>query len=210
MTLRLVLADDHPVVLKGLETLLGTQPDLDILALCTDGLEAVEAAKEHRPDVLIMDASMPGCNGLEAFVRIRDAGFDVPTVILTASLDDDTLVEFVKSAVGGIVLKEAAPSDLVEAIRTVADGGRWVGPELTARVLQVTDDRTDEDGEGLTPREKEVVLHVAAGNSNRRVASQLGIAESTVKLHLHSAFKKLDVSNRTQLSLVVRERGWSD
>ena len=207
MTLRLVIADDHSVVLDGLGALLSLEPGLEVSALCRDGLEAMEAVDLHRPDVLVMDATMPHCGGLEAHELLWDRGVRVPTVVLSATLDDETLLRCLRLSVDGIVLKESAASVLIDAVRAVARGERWIPPELTARAVELMA-REEPDEGSLTPREKEVVVQVAAGKSNKRVAADLGIAQSTVKLHLHNAFTKLGVDNRVQLSLVARERGW--
>jgi DNA-binding NarL/FixJ family response regulator len=208
MMLRLVLADDHWVVLQGMRAFLALQPGMEVCALCADGLEAVEAVEQHRPDVLVMDIAMPRCTGMEAHERLRELGVRVPTILLTATLSDDTLLRCLEARVDGIVLKESAAEVLVEAIHAVARGERWVPPALTARALELMA-RPEPDAEArLTPREQAVAERVAAGASNRRVASDLGIAESTVKLHLHSAFTKLGVTNRTQLSLLARDRKW--
>jgi DNA-binding NarL/FixJ family response regulator len=209
VTLRIVIADDHSVVLHGLKAVLALEPDLDVAAVCTDGLEAMEAVEVHRPDVLVMDATMPNCGGIEAHERLRARGVRIPTVILAASLTDDAVLRCVTAKVEGIVLKEAAASVLVDAIRAVSGGERWIAPELSARALDLLTVREEvEAQDALTPRERDVVLQVAAGKSNKRVAAELGIAGSTVKLHLHSAFAKLGVSNRVQLSLLARDRGW--
>lgn len=208
MTLRLVIADDHTVVLDGLKALIALEPDLEISAVCTNGDEAVEAVNDHRPDVLVIDASMPHRGGLEAHQLLREEGVHVPTIILSASLDDERVLRCLQSGVEGIVLKESAASVLIDAVRAVAGGGRWVPPELAARAAEVMARPSSDDDGGLTPREMEVVVEVANGKPNKRVALTLDISESTVKLHLHSAFSKLQVANRTQLSLLARERGW--
>lgn len=208
MTIRIVLADDHRVVLHGLEALLALEPALEVCALCTDGVEATEAVIEHHPDVLVMDSTMPHCTGIEAHRRLRERGVRVPTLILAATLSDETLLECLRTSVEGILLKESAASVLVDAIRAVACGDGWIPPALAARVLKLAGREEERAQHGLTPREKDVVLLVAAGKSNKRIANDLGIAESTVKLHLHSAFTKLDVANRVELSLAARERGW--
>lgn len=208
MTLRLVLADDHSVVLQGMRAFLALESGMEVCAVCTDGVEAVEAVAQHEPDVLIMDVTMPRCGGIEAHEQLRAAGVTVPTVLLTATLSDDMLVRCIRASVEGIVLKESAAEVLVDAIHAVARGERWVPPALTARALDLMARPEPEPGAELTPRELDVAKLVAAGASNKRVATELGIAESTVKLHLHSAFAKLGVRNRTQLSLTARERGW--
>ncbi len=208
MTLRLVVADDHSVVLAGLRALLALESDMEVAAVCTNGLEAIEAVETHDPDVLLLDATMPECTGLEAHRRLRDRGIKVPTIVLSATLSDEDVLACLQSSVDGIVLKESAASALIDAVRAVARGERWIPPELTARAVELMGQEEDDDEDPLTPREREVVERVAAGGSNKRVAAELGIAESTVKLHLHSAFTKLGVRNRVQLSLLARERGW--
>lgn len=207
MSLRLVLADDHTVVLEGLHALLSLEEDMEVVALCTDGVEAVEAVQEHRPDVLVMDATMPRFSGVDALERLREDGEEVPVIILSATLDDSMLLRCVELGVEGLVLKESAAAGLVSAIRKVAAGERAIPPLLSQRVLDLL---APENGEEpvLTPREREIVVKVAEGSSNKRAAFELGIAEGTVKLHLHNAFKKLGVANRVQLSLLARERGW--
>lgn len=207
MTLRLVIADDHSVVLDGLKALLSLEPGLEVTALCRDGLESMEAVDLHCPDVLVMDATMPHCGGIEAHETLRDRGVQIPTVILSATLDDESILRCLKASVDGIVLKESAATVLIDAVRTVARGERWIPPELAARAAELMAREEPADG-SLTPREKEIVLQVAAGKANKRVAADLGIAQSTVKLHLHSAFTKLGVGNRVQLSLLAREKGW--
>lgn len=208
MTLRLVLADDHSVVLQGMRAFLVLESGMEVCAVCTDGEEAMEAVAQHEPDVLVMDITMPRCGGIEAHERLRSAGVTVPTVLLTATLSDETLVQCIRASVEGVVLKESAAEVLVEAIHAVARGERWVPPALTARALDLMARPKQDPETDLTPREMDVARLVAAGVSNKRVALDLGIAESTVKLHLHNAFAKLEVRNRTQLSLTARERGW--
>ena len=210
MTIRLVIADDHTVVIQGLEALLALEPDVEVLATCRDGEEAIQAAAEHHPDVLVMDVSMPRCGGLDASRRMREQGLVIPTVILSATLDDATLLRCVEVEVEGMVLKESAASVLVDAIRSVARGERWIPHALSARALDLMARRLFPPGAiSLTAREKDIAVLVATGKSNKRIAGELGIAESTVKLHLHRAFRKVGVANRVQLSNVARQQRWS-
>jgi DNA-binding NarL/FixJ family response regulator len=208
MTIRLVVADDHTMVLQGLEALLELEPDLEVVATCTDGHEVVEAAALHQPDIVVLDAVMPGSGGLEAHLRMQQEGMDPSTVVLSATVDDETLRRCLESSVAAIVLKDSAAADLVGAIRTVHRGGRWIPQTLKDRALDLMARRGKDSRKKLTPREREVVLLVAKGESNKGVATKLGISRSTVKQHLHNVFRKLDVANRTQLSLLAREWDW--
>ncbi|HUF50767.1 MAG TPA: response regulator transcription factor [Longimicrobiales bacterium] len=132
MTLRLVLADDHSVVLQGMRAFLALESGMEVCAVCTDGVEAMEAVAQHRPDVLVLDVTMPRCGGIEAHEQLRAAGVTVPTVLLTATLSDDMLMRCIRASVDGIVLKESAAEVMVDAIHAVARGERWVPPALTA------------------------------------------------------------------------------
>ena len=208
MKIRVVLADDHSIVLEGLGALLGTQPDLEVVETCTDGDEAVSAVERLRPDILVVDQSMPGCTGVEVLARLRAMGSPCRGVLLTASLNDLVLMESIREGAWGIVLKESAGAQLLEAIREVHAGRQKFPSEVVARALRLV------HGEGsaadpfdvLTGREKDVVAQLAQGLSNKRIAAVLGITEGTVKLHLHSIFRKLGVSNRLQVSLLARQR----
>jgi DNA-binding NarL/FixJ family response regulator len=206
VSVRLVLADDHWVVLQGLRALLDLEDDLEVVATCVDGIEAEEAVAEHDPDVLITDATMPRQGGVETLEKLRADGSATRILILTASLDDDMLSRCVQAEVDGIVLKESAATALLDAVRTVGRGERWLSPTLANRVLQLGS--SEDPGGGLTAREMEVARLVAEGRSNKKAAFELGISESTLKLHLHRVFNKLGVRNRVQLSILARERGW--
>lgn len=205
--LRLVLADDHGVVLEGLRALLDTEPGMEVVALCRDGHEAVDAVEQHAPDVLIMDASMPDCDGVDAAARIKEMDSPVPIIILSATLDDGTLLRCLELGLEGLMLKESAAKTLTEAIRAVAGGERWIPAKLSERGLDLLTREREGNGAELTPRELEVVEKVVTGRSNRRAAKELGITEGTVKLHLHHVFRKLEVSSRMELAVVARERG---
>jgi len=211
LAIRVVVADDHSVVLQGVRSLLSIEPDLEIVALCTDGVEAMEAVEECNPDVLVMDVTMPRLGGLDAHEALREQGRIVPTLLFTAILTDELLLRCMRSSLEGVVLKESAAELLVDAIRSVAGGERWFSSQLLTRAVALMAEDALLEGAvaGLTGREAEVARLVASGMSNKKVASDLGIAESTVKLHLHNVFTKLGVTNRTQLSVVVRERGLS-
>ncbi len=210
MSIRIVLVDDHTVVLEGLRALLSTEPDLVVVELCNDGVEALQAVERHRPDVLVADAVMPGMSGVDLVHTLAERGLGIPVVILSASLDDQSLMQLLRMGVTGIVLKESASTELIDAIRLVHAGARSIPHALSERALDLFSKPLPDGGplEGLTAREREVARAVISGLSNKRVSKQVGIAEGTVKIHLHNVFKKLGVSSRVQLLLVAQAQGW--
>lgn len=210
MSVRLVLADDHPLVLDGLEQLFRLEPDLEIVARCRDGHETLKAVREHRPDVLILDIKMPGRDGLSVLRAIRDEGLATETVLLTAALDDDQLVDAVGLGVRGVVLKESAPRAIISAIREVRAGGSYLEGRAVSRALQklVRREVTVRDAQrALTPRELEIVRMAASGARNRDIAERLSITEGTVKIHFHNIYEKLEIDSRVGLALWARDQG---
>lgn len=210
MPISLVIADDHPLVLGGLEALLATQPDLSVVARCADGETALEAVDKHRPDVLVLDLRMPGMSGLDVLRQLKDRGLPTRTVVLTAAIDEDEAVEVLRLGVRGVVLKEMAPQLLVQCIRRVHEGGLWIERTSMARALERVLRREDAERAAaavLTPREVDVVRCVAQGLRNKEIARRLGINEGTAKLHLHRIYEKLGIDGRVALVLYARERG---
>lgn len=208
MKIRVILADDHTIVLEGLRALLSTQADLDVVEVCTDGDEAFGAVQRMRPDVLVIDQSMPGCTGVEVLARLKAAGVPCRSVLLTATLNDRVLMECIREGALGIVLKESAGEQLIKAIREAHLGRQHFPPEVMGRVLALLQGKAEASDPfaRLTDRERDVITELAKGHSNKRIAGALGITDGTVKMHLHSIFKKLGVSNRLQLTLLARER----
>jgi DNA-binding NarL/FixJ family response regulator len=210
MPIRVVLADDHPLILDGMETLLRPEGGFEVCARCGDGAAALEAVRAYRPDVLVLDIRMPRMDGLEVLRRLRAEGADVRVVILTAAVDDDQVIEAVRLGVRGVVLKEEAPSALVRCLRTVHAGGRWIEQESLARAMDTLLRReagSREAASRLTPREIEVVRMVARGLRNREIAEKHFVSEGTVKVHLHNIYEKLGVTSRLALGMYARERG---
>jgi two-component system nitrate/nitrite response regulator NarL len=210
MSITLVLADDHPIVLDGLEQLFRLEPDFRVVARCRDGEETLRALRDHRPDVVVLDVRMPRRDGLEVLREIR--GWDLPTrvVLLTAALDEDRLVEALRLGAGGVVLKEMAPNLLVEAVREVHAGGRWLDQRSMSLALGGLFDKEGaarEPAQALTPRELEIVRMVCRGLRNRAIAEQLCISEGTVKIHLHNIYQKTGVDGRLELTLYAQGRG---
>lgn len=210
MRARLVLADDHPLVLDGLEQLFRVEPDFEVVARCRDGEEALRVMRAERPDLLILDIRMPRRNGLAVARAIRDEGLPTRVVLLTAELDDGQLVEAVRLGVPGVVLKETAPRLLVKAVREVQAGGQWLEPGVVGRALRGMVRREDgvrEAERALTPREIEIVRLAGNGLRNREISARLGISEGTVKIHFHNIYQKLLVTGRLELALYARDKG---
>jgi DNA-binding NarL/FixJ family response regulator len=209
-SIRLVVADDHPIVLEGLEQLFRLEDDLRVVARCRDGEEALRALRLHRPDILVLDIRMPRGDGLEVLRRIHDEQLSARVVLLTASLEEEQLVEALHLGVGGVVLKEMAPRLLVEAIREVHRGGRWLDQSSVHRALGKllrSDADRREVAQQLTPREMDIVRWVSRGLRNRAIASELSITEGTVKIHLHNIYQKLEVNGRLELALYAQGKG---
>jgi RNA polymerase sigma factor (sigma-70 family) len=207
MTIRLVLADDHPLVLDGLLRLFEGEPDVTVVARCGDGEAALRAAREHRPDILVLDLRMPRLDGMGLLRRLAREGLGVRIVLLTAELGEDELLEAVRLGARGVVLKEMAPDLLVRCVRTVHAGGRWLEKEVAGRALErlVAREATRPKLEELTPREVELVRLANAGLRNKEIAARLGLTEGTVKVHLHRVYEKLGVASRVELLNRARE-----
>lgn len=206
--IRLLLADDHPIVLDGLEQLFRFEEDCTVVGRCRDGVETLRRLHELRPDVLVLDVRMPRSDGLEVLRAIAAGVSPTRVVLLTAAIDDDELLAAIRTGAQGVVLKEAAPERLIEAVRTVAAGGTWLEPGLVSRALgRAAAAAAAEEDKPLTPREREIVSSVARGLRNREIAEQLHIAEGTVKIHLHHIYDKLRVKGRVELVLLAQERG---
>jgi DNA-binding NarL/FixJ family response regulator len=210
MPIRLVLADDHPLVLAGLENLFRLEQDFQVLASCGDGEQALRAVRELRPDILVLDLRMPGKDGLAVLRALWEEKLPTRVVVLTAALDEDDVVEAVRLGARGMVLKEMAPRLLVDCVRKVHAGEEWLEKHSVTRALEKTLKREAgrrEVSAVLTPREVELVRLVASGLPNKLIAKQLFISEGTVKVHLHSIYEKLHVSGRMALMLYAQEKG---
>ena len=207
MSIRIALADDHPIVLDGLELLFGMEQDFEIVARCINGEEAIEAVREHRPDVLVVDLRMPVRDGLAVMRELAREESTAKIVVLTAALDEDEVLEAIRLGARGVVLKEMAPRLLIQCVRAVAAGARWVDRELLGRAADRAALRPAATTDSLTPRELDVVRLVARGLRNKEIAEQLEITPGTVKIHLHSIYEKLQIGGRAELSLLARENG---
>ncbi len=204
---RLVVADDHPVVLQGVSWLLEREDDLEVVARCTSGDATLDAVRAHRPDILVLDLDMPKVSGMEVLRQAAQDGVRLRVVLLTADLREDDLLEAVRLGVRGVILKDMAPEMLVRCIRTVHAGGQWLEQHLAGWTLDrllAREAARQQVTRTLTQREIELVRLVADGLRNKEVAHRLGITEGTVKIHLHRIYDKLQVSSRIELANYAR------
>jgi DNA-binding NarL/FixJ family response regulator len=207
MSVRLILVDDHPIVLGGLQQLLQRQPDFAVLAACPDADTAMQAIQLELPDVLVLDLRMPGTNGLQFLRRLSDAGITCRTVLLTAAIEDAEVTEAVRLGVAGLVMKDSTPDTLIDCVRRVHAGGQWLDHEIVNRAFKSTLERESAERDStLTPREIEIVRMVAEGLRNRAIAERLSISEGTVKVHLHNIYEKLGVDGRLELTLCAQQK----
>jgi DNA-binding NarL/FixJ family response regulator len=208
--IRLVLADDHPIVLDGLEQLFAMEGDLEVVARANSAEGALRALEEFRPDVLVLDLAMPDHDGLWVMHQAAAARLPTRIVLLTAHLDENKLLEAVKLNVAGVVLKEMAPRLLVECVRKVHAGEKWLEKQSVARAMDRMVRRDTELhrlSKLLTPREMEILRLAAEGLRNREISERLSITEGTVKIHIHNIYDKLGVSGRPQLILYATREG---
>jgi len=206
-TIRLLVADDHPVVRDGLVAVLSTQPDFDVVGEASNGLQAVEQAAALRPDVILLDLEMPEINGVEAIRRIR-AIYPAQVLVFTAFDTDELIVGAVQAGAQGYLLKGAPRNEIFNAIRVVSQGGSLLQPIVASRLLQHMNRREDErDIQSLTEREAEVLQLLAQGKPNKEIAAVLVISERTVKFHISSILGKLGAGNRTEAVTIAAQRG---
>lgn len=206
--IRLVIADDHPLVLDGLTQLFASESDVEVVQRCTNGEEALAAARARRPDVLVLDIRMPLLSGLEVLRILTAEKHAARVVLLTAQMSDTEVLNAVRTGVAGIVLKETAPRVLLQCVRAVAAGERWLDSAMIRSAVETTVRRDAAFAKAtkvLTRRELDIVRMVATGARNREIGEKLGISEGTVKMHLHTIYEKLAIGGRVELSNYARE-----
>jgi DNA-binding NarL/FixJ family response regulator len=209
--IRVLIADDHEVVRIGLAALLDGQSGLSVVAQARSGDEAVRLARRHHPDVVVMDIRMPHGSGIDACRTITAEQVDTPVIMLTSHADSDALFDAIDAGASGYVLKRVGSGELVNAVRTVAEGGSLLDPAVTRRVLDRlrNTSRLEEAGAfaDLTEQERRVLAHIADGASNREIAERMGLAEKTVRNYVSSVLAKLALTSRAQAAgYAIRNR----
>ena len=205
-----MLADDHPIVLHGLQQLFARHGDFTVLAACPDGTSALDAVKAQRPDVLVLDLRMSPRNGLDVLRALAKDRLPCRTVLLTAAITDEEVVEAMRLGAMGLVLKESSPDALLDCVRRVHRGEQWIERETVTQAFKAVLKREAAASHAeatLTPRELEIVRMVAHGLRNKVIAERLSISEGTVKVHLHNIYEKLGVDGRLELVLCAQEKG---
>lgn len=208
--LRLVMADDHEIVRRGLKAFIDTAGDIELVASVSNGADAVKAVRDTVPDVLLLDLLMPGQSAEQTVQKSKAASPRTQIVILTSHEGNEYLSDVIRAGALSYVLKDTDPADLLEVIRDARRGEATITPRLAASLLE---DDTQARDDGLTERELEVLKAIASGLSNKQISTQLGIAERTVKCHVSNILSKLYLSDRTQAAIyawregVVRDKG---
>jgi DNA-binding NarL/FixJ family response regulator len=205
--MRVVLADDHPVVLGGLQALLASEPGVEIVAAVPDGASALAMIRAHEPHMAVLDITMPKLTGLEVLENLEQDGLATRAVFLTGSASDEQIAAAVERGAWGFLLKEHALDTLVQCLRAVAAGQRWLPEELVAPAVRRATERRAKDVQlerVLTAREREIAGLVAQGLSNKHIARALSITEGTAKIHLNHVYQKLGLANRTALAVLMQ------
>jgi len=219
MTIRVVVADDQVLVRSGFTMLLGGEPDIEVVGEASNGVEAVALVASERPDVVLMDVRMPVMDGVEATRRITADAFagdvdrPVKILVLTTYHVDRTVHEALRAGASGFLLKDAAPADLIAATRAVAAGDAWLQPAVARDLLAEFAARPEQRSPApellaqLTPRETEVLVHIAHGLTNAEIAQRIHVSEVTVKTHVGRIFMKLDLRDRVHAVITAYESG---
>jgi two-component system nitrate/nitrite response regulator NarP len=201
--IRILLADDHPMIRTAIEVLL-RETQFELAATAMNGAEALTEVERLKPDVLLVDLEMPELGGMGVIRKLRGERNLTKVVILTAAIDDSSLMEARSLRVNGMVLKNSDPAYLLDCLEAVSAGRTWIDPELQARTEALTESFGGE-GVALAPRERQLIRYVRRGLRNREIAAELGVTEGTVKVYLHAVFEKLGIKNRTELAIRADE-----
>ncbi|MFI0449104.1 response regulator [Actinomadura sp. 6N118] len=206
--IKVLIADDHPVVRQGLRTFLGIQEDIEVVGEAEDGVSAVKLAESLKPDIVLMDLKMPGADGLAALTELRARGVAARVLVLTSVTERGHVLPAVQAGAAGYLYKDVDPQALVQAIRAVHDGHVLFAPDAAEAVVRVDSAGVDDRGlAALTEREREVLVQIALGRSNREIGRALMVSEKTVKTHVSNLLMKLGVQDRTQAALYAVRHG---
>ncbi|MFZ6991532.1 response regulator [Curtobacterium sp. RRHDQ66] len=212
--MRVMVVDDHALVRSGLRAVLGTTDDCTVVGEAGTGEEALDVAAEVTPDVVVMDLSMPGIGGVAATAELRARFPGLRVLVLTTFADDDRVRAALSAGATGYLLKDAAPDDVVRAVRAAARDEVPIDPRVARSLLprmrdaDMRDPRSSASGPDIPPRERDVLVLVARGMSNKQIGTALGIAERTVKAHLGNVFRRIGVTDRTSAALWARDHGY--
>jgi DNA-binding NarL/FixJ family response regulator len=207
---RVVIVDDHPIVLAGMRMVLNSVPEIQIVGEATNGQEALRQVAELAPDVLVLDVNLPDINGLEVTRRLRAKGTNTAVLILTIHSDSQMIFGLLQAGASGYVLKDDSLETLGSAIQAVAHGERWLSSRITEQVVQraLGEAQAAKPSPGLTPREMEVLRLLALGLDNEAIAQNLTLTTRTVQNHVSSIYSKLEVASRAEAILYAFRRGW--
>lgn len=210
MAIKLVAADPHPLSILGLEQILKSEPEIELVAGCSTADQTMQELWKHKPELFLLDFNLPDRNGLDLIKELKNSSLDVKVVIFTAALDEEQTIDALRFGVKGVVLKDMPSHLLVQCLQKVASGGIWMEKESIGSAFEKMLHR--EAGMRrlatiLTARETEVMRAVASGMSNQQIAEKLIVSEGTVKIHVHNIYRKLGINNRVDLTLYAQKRG---
>ncbi|WP_408007569.1 response regulator [Pseudalkalibacillus sp. A8] len=215
MGIKVLLVDDHLMVLKGLRFFLGTQTDIDLVGEASNGEEAIQQVRDLQPDVVLMDLTMPVMDGIEATKRIKNEHPEMKIIVLTSFSDQDHVVPALQSGADGYQLKDIEPDELVKSIKAVYSGQTHLHPTATSQLLSHVSNGTktteaEQSFNQLTAREKDVLRQITLGRNNKEISSELFITEKTVKTHVSNILGKLGLHDRTQAAILAMKNKWFD
>lgn len=208
--IRVLIADDHAIVREGLRSLIRSFADLDLVGEATNGFDAVDKARQTKPDVILMDLVMPKMNGVDAILEIKKENPGARILVLTSFSEDDKVFPAIKAGASGYLLKDSSAEVLIQAIRDIANDLSWLDPTIARKVIREfksPSEKARQEEESLTERELEILRMVARGMTNREISDQLFISEQTVRGHVSHILSVLHVSNRTQAALHAIRKG---